>query len=192
VVRTVLRLRTWRRALPDLAGDARGAAAVEFAMVLPLMVALFVGGVEFSQGFTIARKVTLTARTVSDLVARAEIVTNTEMSNILDAATAVAAPFSVSNLRVIVSQLKVDSSLNAKVTWSDARNASPRSKDQPMAIPAALKIGDTYVILGEVEYDYTPVIGHFITGTMTLRDQIYMRPRQGNCVTRDKGTSKGC
>jgi Flp pilus assembly protein TadG len=188
----IARLRARRKRFHGLAGDARGSAAVEFAMLLPLMVTLFLGGVEFSQGFSASRKVTLTARTIADLVARAEIVTNTEMSNIFDAAAAVAAPYPVSNLRVVVSQLKIDSSLNARVSWSDARNTSPRNKDQSMTIPDALRVKDTYVILGEVEYDYTPVIGHFITGTMTLKDRIYMRPRQGDCVTRDRGSTKGC
>ena len=36
-----------------------------------------------------------------------------------------------------------------------------------------------------MQYTYKPVIGHVVTGTLTLKDQIYMRPRMSDCVTRE-------
>jgi Flp pilus assembly protein TadG len=56
-----------RRRLLRCVQDERGVSAVEFALLLPLMVTLYLGGVEISQGLTIDRKVTLVARTVADL-----------------------------------------------------------------------------------------------------------------------------
>jgi Flp pilus assembly protein TadG len=47
--------------------DRRGLAAVEFALVVPLMLVLFFGALEFSSGVAVDRKVTLVARTLSDL-----------------------------------------------------------------------------------------------------------------------------
>ena len=55
--------RLWR-----LIGDERGVSAVEFALLLPLMLTLYLGAVEVSQGIRADRKVTLTARTIVDLV----------------------------------------------------------------------------------------------------------------------------
>ena len=57
------------RRLSDFATDRRGVSAVEFALLLPLMLTLYLGGVELSQGISIDRKVTLTARTPDDLLA---------------------------------------------------------------------------------------------------------------------------
>ena len=56
------------RRLRRLIGDERGVSAVEFALLLPLMLTLYLGAVEVSQGIGADRKVTLTARTIGDLV----------------------------------------------------------------------------------------------------------------------------
>ena len=78
-----------------LASDERGVSAVEFALLLPLMLTLYLGTVEVSQGIAADRKVTLTARTVADLVAQVSSINNTDMTNSLNAAAAVIAPYSV-------------------------------------------------------------------------------------------------
>ena len=57
---------------PASLGDERGVSAVEFAMLLPLMLTLYLGAVEISQGIGADRKVTLTARTVADLVSQVD------------------------------------------------------------------------------------------------------------------------
>jgi len=61
-----------RRSALDLSGDTRGIAAIEFAMIVPLMLVLvlFFGTVEFSTGVAVDRKVTLMARTLSDLTSQ--------------------------------------------------------------------------------------------------------------------------
>ena len=48
--------------LSRLARDRRGVSAVEFALVAPLMIGLYLGCVEISDGVAADRKVTLTAR----------------------------------------------------------------------------------------------------------------------------------
>jgi len=164
--------------------DERGVSAVEFAMLLPLMLTLYFGAVEVSQAVAVDRKVTLSARSVADLVAQAQSVTNSDVSDILDAASSVTAPYPNVNLTVTISQIKIDAQGNATVSWSDARNTTAKTPGAAVTIPSALKIANTYLILGEVQYAYKPTIGYVITGTLNLKDQIYMRPRQGTSVTR--------
>src|SRR5689334_16998331 len=108
--------------------DQRGVSAVEFAMLLPLMVTLYLGVVEVSQGVAIHRKVTLTARTVADLGSQVTSINNADMTNMLNAATAVVAPFTANDLKVTVSAVDIDANGNAKVAWSDTRNGVARAK----------------------------------------------------------------
>ena len=53
-----------------------------------------------------------------------------------------------------------------------------------MTIPAALVVPNTSLVWGEVSYDYKPVVGYVVTGTLNLKDQIFMRPRLSDTVTR--------
>ena len=88
--------RTVARIVVRFARDQRGVSAVEFAMLLPLMLTLYLGAVEVSQGIGIDRKVTLTARTVADLASQVSSINNADMTNMLNASAAVIAPFHAS------------------------------------------------------------------------------------------------
>jgi Flp pilus assembly protein TadG len=167
-----------------LAGDQRGVSAVEFALILPLMVTLYLGGVEVSQGIGGNRKVTMTARTVADLVSQAANINNADMTNSLNAAAAVMAPFPVANLKVTVSSVKIDASGVATIDWSDTLNGAAHSPGSPVTLPTALAIPNTWLIWGEVQYNYRPVIGYVVTGTLILKDQSYLAPRVSPQVTR--------
>jgi Flp pilus assembly protein TadG len=172
-----------RRRISGCAHDERGISAVEFALLLPLMVTLYLGGVEVSQGLTIDRKVTLAARTVADLAARVkEIKDSGAMSAILDASTAVMLPYSINDAKVTVSQVCIDANGQATISWSDSKNGTKRAKGSGVTLPTALNIPSSSLIWSEVSYNYKPVIGYVITGPMALTDQIYMRPRLSESV----------
>jgi Flp pilus assembly protein TadG len=167
-----------------LVRDTSGVSAVEFALLLPVMLTLYLGAVELSQGIAADRKVTLTSRTIADLVSQVTTINNAGMTNSLNAAAAVMAPFPVSNLKVTVSSISIDANGKATIAWSDSLNGSARAVGSTVTLPAALNVPSTSLIWSEVQYSYKPVVGYVITNTLTLKDQIYMRPRLVTTVTR--------
>jgi Flp pilus assembly protein TadG len=177
-------IRSQVRKLRRLAGDERGVSAVEFAMLLPLMLTLYLGTVEVSQGIAADRKVTLTARTVADLVAQVSSINNADMTNSLNAASAVIAPFSSANLTVTVTSVTIDAASKATVAWSDTLHGTARAVGSTVTPPSALVVANTTLIWAEVQYTYKPTIGYVVSGTLTLKEQIYMRPRLSDSVNR--------
>ncbi len=182
--RMIASLELLQRPLRRLAGDERGVSAVEFAMLLPLMLSLYLGAVEVSQGIGADRKVTLTARTICDLVSQVASINNSDMTNALNAASSVMAPFPAGNLKVTVSSVKIDATGKATIDWSDSLNGTARAKGSTVTLPAALNVANSSLIWSEVQYTYKPVIGYVVSGTLTLKDQIYMRPRLSDSVAR--------
>ena len=182
--RLVMFAQDFRRRLGRLPRDQRGIAAVEFALLLPLMLTLYLGTVEVSQGISADRKVTMTARTVADLVSQTTTINNAGMNDILAASTAVMYPFSTNNLKVTVTAVNIDANGKATVTWSDSYNGTARAVGSTITLPAALVVNSSSLVWSEVQYIYTPTIGYVITGSLTLKDQLYMSPRLSNSIAR--------
>jgi Flp pilus assembly protein TadG len=164
--------------------DRGGVAAVEFSLILPVMLTIYLGGVEVGDGFAVDTRVTLVARSVTDLATQYVTIDNQDMSNILGASTEIVAPYSAANITVTVSEITTDSSGNGTVTWSDSLNGTARTVGSKVTLPASLKTANISIILGEVSYNYTPALGYVLTGTITMSDSFYMMPRLVNSVTR--------
>jgi Flp pilus assembly protein TadG len=171
------------RRITSLRRDQSGVSAVEFAMLLPLMVTLYLGAVEISQGVAIHRKVTLTARTVADLASQVTGINTADMSNMLKAAEAVIAPFPPGELKATVSAVNIDANGIATVAWSCTLNGTKRAVNSTVSLPAALNVANSQLVWSEVQYNYVPTIGYVVTGALNLQDQIYMRPRLSDTVT---------
>lgn len=177
--------------LRRFAADQSGVSAVEFAILLPLMLTMYLGGVEVSQAVSADRKTTLVSHTVGDLVAQASNVTSTDVTNVLNAGGAVAYPFSASNLQVTVSSVCIDATgTRATVAWSRTQNGTARSGVVTSSIPSALMVASTSLIWGEASYAYRPTVGWTITGTLNLSDKFFLRPRLSSSVTLD--AANGC
>jgi Flp pilus assembly protein TadG len=167
---TIARLRRFGR-------DRRGVSAVEFALLLPVMVALYLGGVEISSGVSIQRKVTLTAGTVANLTAQSTTLVTADVTNILNASSAIFAPYSTTGATVTVSCLGINAAGTAKVDWSATKGGTARATGSTVTIPSALAVPNTQLIFAEVSYPYKPTVGYTISGTLTLADKMYMSPR---------------
>ena len=90
--------------LTRFASQEKGIAAVEFALTLPIMLALFVGVTQVGEAVSISHKVTVTARTITDLVTREYSPLTAAQLNIdLQAVAQVMAPFPATTLNLTVS-----------------------------------------------------------------------------------------
>ena len=175
---------TWfrvRRSVQDLLADCRGLAAIEFAMVIPIMLLLFFGTDEFASGIAVNRKVTLMARTLSDLTSQNIAVTDTQLTNFFNASSSIMTPYSATPVRSTITELYVDPATKAaRVQWS--KGSAPRTAGTTVPIPTALQVGDTYLIYSEVNYAFVPTVGYVLKNSITLSDYTFTRPRQSSCV----------
>jgi Flp pilus assembly protein TadG len=183
-----------RRCALDMLDDRSGIAATEFAVIVPIMLVMFFGMVEFSSGVAVDRKVTLMARTMSDLVSRSKKVDDTAMTNFFAATNAIMTPYSSTPARTTITEVYIDPATGgARAQWSNASNgATARAAGSPVTVPDNLIARDPvtkailpnqYLIFSEVSYLYTPTIGYVMaTAGVTLRDVAYTRPRLSLCV----------
>jgi Flp pilus assembly protein TadG len=171
-----------RRYALELIGDNSGIAATEFAVIVPVMLVMFFGVVEFSSAVAVDRKVTLMARTLSDLTSQSTSVATTDMTNFFAASNAMMTPYPATPTKSTISELYINpTTLAARVQWSNG--SSPRTVSSTVTIPSALAVAGTYLIFAEVSYLYTPAVGYVMgKAGITLSDVAYTRPRQSTCV----------
>ncbi|MGY8632436.1 pilus assembly protein [Bradyrhizobium sp. 14AA] len=173
--------RACRCSAGDFVADTRALAATEFAVIVPLMLVMFFGTVEFSSAVAIDRKVTLMARTLSDLTSQSTSVGDTDMTNFFAASTGIMTPYPTAPVAATISELYVDpTTLQAHVQWS--KGSVPRTAKSAVTIPTTLAVGGTYLIFSEVSYTYTPMVGYALKNAINLSDVAYTRPRQSTCV----------
>ncbi len=167
-------------------GDRRAVSAVEFALLLPIMITLYLGGIELSEGLSVQRKVTLTANALVNLTSQSTALSDNstsgtdDMNNIMSAASAVMYPYAADNMTAIVSCLSVDpDTKQAKVMWSVPfpSTGTGRAIGSIVAVDSNLAGGNSTLLLGEVTYPYTPIIGYTISGTLNISDKMFMAPR---------------
>jgi Flp pilus assembly protein TadG len=166
-----------RTALLRFTRDQRGVSAVEFAVLLPFMTGIYLGGVEISQAIGIDRKVTLATGAAANLAAQTSVLSSSDMTDILNAATTIMTPYPTSTLKITVSCINIDANKVAKVKWSATKGGTARAEGSTITLPSALQVASTQLVFSEVSYDYKPTIGYVITGTLNLSDKMYMGPR---------------
>lgn len=170
-------IRSIRTTLRNFKRDCRGVSAVEFALLLPFMVPLYLGTVDVSDSIGVDRKVTLTAGAIANLAAQTSSITATDMTDMLKAGTSVMAPYSTGPLKITISCLKIDGDKIAKVKWSETKNGSKRGTNTVVTIPADLAVANTQILFSEVSYTFSPMFIHSVTGVLNLSDKMYMSPR---------------
>jgi len=190
----------WLRARLSATGllrDSSGIAATEFAVIVPIMLVMFFGTIEISSGVAVDRKVTLVARTLSNLTSQSlASVADTDLQNFFAASSAILTPYSVTPTNPTISEIYVDASKIAKIQWSKSATLSlvsgapkavltnsSHSKGDVVTIPPGLQVPGTWLIFSEIDYKYVPAVGYMMNKLgVTLHDVTYTRPRQSTCV----------
>jgi Flp pilus assembly protein TadG len=187
--------RNVRSSMRDFVDDSRALAATEFAVIVPLMLVMFFGTVEFSSAVAIDRKVTLIARTLSDLTSQSTTLTDSDMQNAFTASISIIMPYDATLVKGSISQIYIDANSIATVQWSKAGTIASGATQATLAtsarkagdkvtseLPSTLLIPSTYLILSEASYTYIPSVGYVLKSSIPLSDLSYTRPRQVTCV----------
>lgn len=162
--------------------DTKAVSAVEFAIVLPFLILLYIGGYQLADAISAHRKVTVATRTIADITSQYTSVTDDELDQILAASQQVMAPYKVSNAKLVVSQITIDNQGNATVSWSRGLNMTALTTGSPYTIPTSIKQNNTSLIIATTRYDYVPTVASRMIGTISMRDDIVMSPRAASTV----------
>jgi Flp pilus assembly protein TadG len=170
--------------------DERGSAAIESAIIFPVLVLIFLGMVEMSQAFTVKRRVQNVASATADLVAQSQAVTTSDLNDIASIGAQLMLPFSSTGLTLTITSVAEDTQSKVTVQWSCSWSSLSSSANCAATgaaytgLPSGLLNPGQSVIIGRVAYPYTPSIGEFLTGGLTFTASSYYRPRLAASVVK--------
>jgi Flp pilus assembly protein TadG len=171
------------RRLPNLAAglirSEKGLAAVEFSMILPIMLVMLVGVFDGTNAFAVYGKTRFATATLAELTNQYTTIHDADLTQILGATSTVLAPYSSAAATTSVSQIAINASGVATVSWSNT--LTPGST---FTLPSGLATPSSYLIYCQVSYTFTPSFSSVFTGPITLSDSIYVSPRNSSSITR--------
>ena len=177
--------------LGRLAGDERGVTAMEFGLILPILVMFSAGTIEYSRLILLTQKLQSGAFILADLTARDQDLSTEQLSHIFLAIDQVVAPFRfVGEGRAIVSSVGADAADDPILNWQCGGSGAlavasqlGTEEGEPVALPDELdlKHGET-LIAAEVFYAFEPLFGVGLE-PRTIRRVAYFKPRLGDLAT---------
>lgn len=190
--------------------NRRAVAAVEFALMVPVMMTVWVGMVVSTDAMTADKKVSTLTRTLADMTTQMVAVSQTDMDSIFQATEAVLWPQPAQAMGMRIISYDIDGAGKVFVDWSAVpTNSTLRGTFSAMArctvvttLPAGLVIARTSIVMAEVTMDYkasvaTAIVDELFKNSMTggalpLGDKLYMRPRQSTKVTFNPAPGSAC
>lgn len=148
----------------DFTRDRRGIAAVEFAFIAPVLLALYFVTVEVTQGIESNKKVSRVGSMVADLVTQQSDLPVSELDAIMKIGNAILYPYDRSTPTIEVTGIWIPEGENAEpvVQWSRKMTGTVygdgEAKGATVEVPAQLKIGGTFLVQVSSSLGYRPVI----------------------------------
>lgn len=172
-----------------LGADDRGVAAVEFAFIMPIMLTLYLGAMEASQGFDINKRVGRAANMVADMITQQSLITRGELSAVSEIGESILFPYKRTKPDVEMVGIRItnDNPPRSIVEWSMKRSngasSTPLGKGSAITVPNRLKVAGTFLVKAKVNLRYEPVTtwtlrnGGNSSGSFNMSRELFLRPR---------------
>ena len=164
---------------PKLRRDERGLAAVEFALLAPVMILLYCGMAELTLAMMAERQAAHSASVVGDLVAQTPTMDAVQMNDIFNVGASIMKPFTAAPLELRVTSVKADAQGVPRVIWSQGNGMGALIAGAPVqGFPATLLLPGDSVIQADMSYSFTSPIQQVVTVPIGFAQSFYFKPRR--------------
>jgi Flp pilus assembly protein TadG len=165
-----------------------GVGAVEFALIAPVLIILYIGSLEVSVAMSVNKKLARAASTVADLITQENSVNKTYLESMVNVGQSVMTPFRSDGLKVKVTGISVDSAGQATASWSwQDGNSRPYAVGSVQSLPTDLAIPNTFLVRTELEFDHQlllvmPGLSDVDIRTLNMKKTYHLRQRLGDSI----------
>jgi Flp pilus assembly protein TadG len=155
----------------------KGLAALEFALIAPMMIFLLFGSVDLIDVLGANTRAQNATASVADVVARDTEVSDAELNGLWDALDILMYPDDGTNISVRVTSVRIDSATSAVVVWSEGHGMAARQTDSTVTLPAEMMTPGTSIVMAESTFAYESPLGFLLAGPVNMTHDAYRRSR---------------
>lgn len=158
-----------------------GIAALEAAMVFPLLLTMLMGAVDLGSGILAAQKVITASQVAADLIGRNETVSNTEIDEAIEAAGLAMDPYSSSAvIGIDLVSIEFAADDNVDILWRRTQNMSPN--EGAVNSTAGLGVEGEGVVAVTVQVPFEPLFVGFLFESMEFTEVAFVRGRKSATI----------
>jgi len=165
-----------------------GVAAIEFALIAPIMIALYLGLAEISLLVIADRNVSHATSVTGDLITQVETIDENEIENVLNATLAVMeiSYADASRLSIDILSLEVDVDGDIQEVGYASLGSAFTTKFNAAGVGGTLLNQTSGLVVTRIRYLYQSPSKQFV-GTPTLSETFMLKPRKSSTIPFDDG-----
>jgi Flp pilus assembly protein TadG len=151
IERTMKQQRSFSGIFRRLAKDREGMGAVEFAIIVPILLMVYITSFELTIGLSVAKRATRASGSIADIVTQQTSVNKAYLKTMINAADGIFEPYGITGLKLKITGISIDASSKPTVAWSWAQDDSrPYAVGAAVTIPSALTVANTFLVRSEL------------------------------------------
>ncbi len=159
--------------------DKRGVAAMEFAFIAPVLIALYLGAVELTLAFQAQTRLAHMASAMADMAAQNRAITTAQVDDVMQAGSVMTFPLPAAPLGQRIASISRSSTGVVTVDWTRSQNFECAPAP---TVPAGFLNNNESVIVADVRYEYPSTFSLILPPTMRFERHAYLRPRLSDKV----------
>lgn len=159
-----------------------GVAAVEAALLFPVMLTLLLGMIDIGNAILSNQKTITASQVAADLIARKETVSTSDINEAVEAARLAIEPFPTSTFGIDIVSLRFDDNGAPQVVWRETRNMT--ANDNAVASTALIGEPGEGMVIVSVVFRYDPVFAGFVFDEIPMEEVAFVRGRKSPVVNR--------
>jgi Flp pilus assembly protein TadG len=162
--------------------EKSGTAAVEAALVFPILIFLLLATYDMGNAIVTDQKVIRASQITGDLITRERTVNDAELEETIFAGELALTPQGTDSYGVDIVSIRFDALANPIIVWRETRNMTA-NPDVLTAIES-LAEANSGVVVTTVQYSFRPLFGDFIFGDIPMQEMAFTRGRKSAVVNR--------
>lgn len=169
--------------------DTGGVAAIEFAFIAPIMIAMYFGLAETASAISVDRKVSHATNVAGDLAAQVSELSAADIEEVLAATLKVLDIDDSHNVNIEIASYDLDDDDDPRLLGKVALNNGAQGFQpfNPAELDTRILNQNSGVVVARVAYRFTPLKLRYIDTDLNLRETFLLKPRRSAAVIIGEG-----